>query len=167
MRLWTIGYGAWPANVRASRLVEALQGGGVTLVVDVRLSPCSSSPGPGRPYGPRPWTLQPEGAGIGELLRGSGVAYEWMVELGNPQRRDPSMAVLRAHLADPGGGWPVHRGLERLAERVRQPGAAVALLCACKDAGACHRTVVAEALSARHFGGRLDFRECKAQSPKA
>ena len=41
MRLWTVGYGAWPASSRAGRLVESLAARGVTRLVDVRLSPCA------------------------------------------------------------------------------------------------------------------------------
>src|SRR5262249_20294734 len=132
MLLWTVGYGAWPVATRAGRLVAALGKAGVNLLVDVRHSPCASDPVPGRPYAPRPRNLQADPAGgIVGLLGGAGIAYEWMVELGNPQRQDPAMAVLRAQLDDPAGLWPVHRGLERLAEVVRRPGRTVALLCAC------------------------------------
>jgi hypothetical protein len=163
--LWTVGYGAWPAGMRAARLVEALAGRGVDRLVDVRLIPCSSDLDPGRTYGPRAWHLQPGGEGIVALLGGVGISYEWIVELGNPQRQDPAMAVLRAHLADPGGDWPVHRGLARLADRVRRPGAVVALLCACADPGRCHRMLVADALADRHFGGALAVRDVRTGRP--
>jgi hypothetical protein len=156
--LWLVGYGAWPASTRAARLVEALKGRGVSDLVDVRLNPCSSDPVPGRPYGPKPWNLQAGEAGIVGLLAAGGIGYRWLNELGNPQRQDPAMAVLRAHLADPSGGWPVHRGLERLAALVSS-GGTLALLCACGDGRTCHRTVVAEALNARHFAGALKLRE--------
>lgn len=156
MRLWTVGYGLWPAPKRAERLVEALSQRGITRLVDVRHSPCASDPDPTSRYGPRPWNLQVGPAGIRMLLAGSGIAYEWLVELGNPQRHDPEMAVLRSHLADTSGGWPVHRGLERLAAIVRRPGEVAAILCACAEARTCHRTVVAHALAGLHFGGSLD-----------
>lgn len=159
MDLWLAGYGAWPTSSRAAGLVEALRSAGVALLVDVRHSPCASDPTPGRPYGPRPWNLQAGPGGIVGLLAEGGIAYEWIVELGNPQRRDPTMAVLRCQIDDPAGGWPVHRGLNRLAERVRSDGGPVALLCACQDGRTCHRTVVAEALNAAHFGGMLILRE--------
>jgi Protein of unknown function, DUF488 len=158
--LWTAGYGAWPVSVRAERLVAALSQRGVTRLVDVRLSPSASDVKPGR-YGPKPWTLQPGRSGIVGLLEAAGIAYEWLVELGNPQRHDPMMAVLRAHLADPAGGWPVHRGLDRLAALVEQPGDLVALLCACADDRTCHRTVIAHALAARYFDGRLIIRDLR------
>lgn len=159
MELWSVGYGAWSAPVRAERLVAILGRRGVTRLIDVRLSPCAASPEPLRPYGPRPWNLQAPPAGIVTLLAPAGIAYEWIVELGNPQRQDPAMTILRAHLADPGGGWPVHRGLDRLAGRVRESGAVVALLCACAAARTCHRTLIAGALSERHFAGDLVLRE--------
>jgi hypothetical protein len=159
--LWMVGYGGWPTSVRAGRLVAALSGRGTTRLVDVRLNPCASDVKPGR-YGPKPWTLQPGGSGIVGLLGPAGIAYEWMAELGNPQRHDPAMAVLREHLADPGGGWPVDRGLERLAGLVRRPGEVVALLCACADDRACHRTVIARALSERAFAGRLIIRDVRS-----
>lgn len=160
--LWSVGYNAWQAPVRAGRLVGALLDRGVNLVIDVRLNPCGSDAEEGRRYGPKPWTLQPGDAGIVGLLRAAGIAYEWSVELGNPQRRDRKMAVLRGHLADPEGDWPVHRGLDRLADAVRRLGAEVALLCACADADRCHRTLIARALAERAFGGRLVLREVKS-----
>jgi hypothetical protein len=163
--IWTVGYGAWPASSRADRLVASLSGRGIALLVDVRLSPCSSDLDPARAYGPRPWHLRAgEGEGIEALLGGSGIAYEWIVELGNPQRQDPSMAVLRSQLADPTGRWPVHRGLARLADLVRAGPSPLALLCACADPTRCHRSLLAGALSDRHFGGRLAIREVRSGS---
>jgi Domain of unknown function DUF488 len=146
-------------------LVEALRSRGVTRLVDVRLSPCASDPGEGRPYGPKPWNLQTGRSGLARLLEASGIAYEWLVELGNPQRRDPAMTVLRAHLADPLGGWPVHRGLDRLASLLESPGQVVALLCACEDWRTCHRTLVARALADRAFGRKLDLRDVRTGDP--
>jgi Domain of unknown function DUF488 len=159
--LWLAGSGAWPVARRAGSIVEALRARGVTRLVDVRHSPCASDPTAGRPYGPKPWNLQAGGSGLVGLLEPSGIAYEWLVELGNPQRRDPSMAILRSHLADPEGGWPVHRGLELLADRVRRAGESVAILCACEDSRTCHRLVIARALADRHFGGRLRLLDLK------
>src|SRR5215213_8600675 len=117
--LWTIGYGTWPSPVRAERMVLALLAAGITRLVDVRLNPCASGVKPGA-YGPKPWTLQTGNSGIVGLLAPAGIAYEWIAELGNPQRQDKTMAVLREHLADPRGEWPVHRGLDRLTALVDQ-----------------------------------------------
>jgi hypothetical protein len=146
--LWLAGYGAWPVATRAERLIGSLRAHHVTCLVDVRLNPCASDVKPGR-YGPKPWTLQSSGAGIDGLLASAGIAYEWIVELGNPQRHDRAMAVLREHLADPERRWPVHRGLDRLAELATRPGEVIALLCACADYRSCHRTLIARALLAR------------------
>ena len=159
--LWTVGYNAWPAPVRAERLVGALVDRGVNRVIDVRLNPCGSDAEEGRRYGPKPWTLQPGDAGIVGLLRAAGIAYDWFVELGNPQRRDPRMAVLRGHLDDPEGGWPVHRGLDRLASAVRRPGAEVALLCPAPTPIAATVRSSRRALAERAFDGRLLLREVK------
>src|SRR3954451_3805501 len=156
--LWLVGSGRWPVAHRAGRLVESLSGRGVTRLVDVRLNPCASDVRPGR-YGPKSWTLQAGGQGIAGLLTCSGIAYEWLAELGNPQRHDPEMAVLREHIADVDGGWPVHRGLARLADLVRRPGEVIALLCACADDRVCHRTVIARALSDIGFGGGLVLKD--------
>ncbi len=160
-RLWLVGYGAWPASRRADGLVGALRDRGVTRLVDVRLSPSSSDPEEGRPYGPKPWNLQKGRAGLVGLLAGAEIDYEWLVELGNPQRRDPAMTILRSHLVDPLARWPVHRGLERLAGLVREPGQVIAILCACEDARTCHRALIGRALSDRHFGGRLDLMDVR------
>jgi hypothetical protein len=162
-QLWTVGYGAWPSAVRAERLVGALQGRGITRLVDIRLNPCASGLKPGS-YGPKPWTLQAGPAGIVGILEPASIAYEWIVELGNPQRHDPSMSVLRAHLNDVERDWPVHRGLEQLACRIRQPGEVVAILCACADEGRCHRRVIAQALAERAFKGRLVIRDVRTGS---
>jgi hypothetical protein len=159
--LWVVGYGGWPASVRAERLVAALDQRGVTFLADVRLNPGASDIKPGR-YGPKPWTLQPGRSGIVGLLEPAGIDYQWFVELGNPQRHDPLMALLRAHLADPGGGWPVHRGLTRLADLVQTPGEVVALLCGCATYQSCHRTLIARSLAARWFDDRLIVRDVKS-----
>jgi hypothetical protein len=163
--LWLAGYGAWPAPKRAAGLVEALQARGVTRLVDVRLAPCSSDLTPGRPYGPKPWNLQARKAGIVERLSEASIAYEWIVELGNPQRQDPAMTILRAHLADSAGDWPVHRGLERLARRIREPGAVVAALCACADGRHCHRLVIGQAVCQREFRGQLALLDLRTAQP--
>jgi hypothetical protein len=158
--LWTVGYGAWPAAVRAERLVATLAARGVTRLVDVRLNPCASDVRAGR-YGPKPWTLQAGSEGIVGLLAAAGIAYDWLVELGNPQRHDKTMAVLRAHLADPAADWPVHRGLDRLDALVSAPGEVVSLLCACADFRVCHRTLIARSLASRRGPTALPIRDVR------
>ncbi|MDR3636668.1 MAG: DUF488 domain-containing protein [Isosphaeraceae bacterium] len=158
--LWTVGYGAWPTPVRAERLVASLVARGVTRLVDVRLNPCSSDVNEGR-YGPKPWTLQTGQAGIVGILNAAGIAYEWLVELGNPQRHDKAMTVLRAHLADHAADWPVHRGLDRLEALVGSQRAVVSLLCACADVRVCHRWLIARALAARRNASGLVIRDVR------
>ena len=162
MDLWLVGYGAWSAPTRAARLVEALVARGVTHLVDVRLCPCAFDPTPGRPYGPKPWNLQAGSAGIVGRLAQAGIGYTWMVELGNPQRQD----------RDGHSPRPSRRRRRRVARSSRpgatgvdapRGGATYALLCACGDGSACHRTVVAQALNARHFAGTLTLREVVAR----
>jgi Protein of unknown function, DUF488 len=165
-KLWLVGYGAWPASKRAEGLVRTLLERGVTRLVDVRLSPSASDPQPGRTYGPKPWNLQTgRESGLVGLLGIAGIDYSWLVELGNPQRRDPAMTILRSHLDDPLGAWPVHRGLDRLAALIRQPDEVVAILCACEDWRTCHRTLVARALADRQFDGKLTLLDARSSQP--
>jgi uncharacterized protein (DUF488 family) len=143
--LFTIGYNKWKSKERIERLLEALSESGVTLLVDVRHSPCSPNTSLNAQYGPKDVNLQANGQGLAAHLRAAGIEYRWLVELGNPQKNDPEMLILREHLADMEGNWPVQRGLRLLEELVRTPDARVALLCACKEYDKCHRTLVADA----------------------
>jgi hypothetical protein len=98
--------------------------------------------------------LQANG-GIERVLREAGIDYQWLVELRNPLKRDPSMAVLKAQLAAADDKWPVHRGLSLLAAIVRDETNRSCLLCACVEYRMCHRLVIAEALAERHFVRQL------------
>lgn len=142
--LFTAGYGRWPPAERMKRFLAALKVAGVTLLIDTRHSPCSSSTGPDALYGPKAWNLQTGEEGIAPAVRAAGLSYLWAVELGNPQKNDPEMAVLRAHLADAAGGWPVQRGLALLRPLVFERGERCCLLCACAKSAGCHRTLIAE-----------------------
>ena len=150
--IFTIGFTS-PAANRWQRLVAALKGAGVEVLVDIRHSPCASDPDPNTKshYGPRDWNLQLPPAGIASGLETAGISYLWLVELGNPQKRDPQMQILRHQVAQP-GGWPVHRGLEVLRDLVIRQGKRCCLLCACEDYATCHRSVIADAF-------------CKAANP--
>ena len=157
--IYTLGYGRWPANMRLERLVQALLDGGITTLADIRHSPCPSNLNPQAPYGPRDWNLQYAGQGLDDHLRQVGIEYLWIVELGNPQKNDREMRILRAHLAEPDEPWPVNRGLDLLQRLVRKKGQRCCVLCACKDYDSCHRKLIAEAFSTRFFGGNLEIRE--------
>ena len=159
IELLTLGYGRWPAKVRGPRLADALKRARVDLLVDIRHSTCASNLDPAHHYGPRDWHVRPGGAGIVTLLRDAGIDYRWLVELGNPQKTDPEMTVLREHLSDPEGGWPVHRGLAELRGLVVDEGRRCCLLCACEKYEGCHRKVVAEAFRARAGGPAVSLVE--------
>lgn len=81
-------------------------------------------------------------------MEAEGIDYRWFVELGNPQKNDPNMTILREQLHSRDEQWPVNRGLLLLRDILMkiEP---CALLCACADAGRCHRTVVAMAAKER------------------
>jgi uncharacterized protein (DUF488 family) len=144
MNLFTIGYSYWPTAKRMDSLIASLKSAGVRLLIDTRHSPCASQITPGGTYGPHEWNLQAGPHGLAHRLAEEGIDYRWLVELGNPQKNDPAMTILRAHLASRDDQWPVNRGLTLLAEILRKTGPC-ALLCACADYRHCHRTVVAEA----------------------
>ena len=96
--LYTIGYGGWKdTKRRMAGVLAALQSVDVTLLVDIRHSPCASDPHGPSNYTARPWHLQGD-AGIEAELAQIGIQYRWIVELGNPQKRDKEMLILRKQL---------------------------------------------------------------------
>jgi uncharacterized protein (DUF488 family) len=141
--LFTIGYNAWTARERMERMVHALLEAGVTMLVDIRHSPCPSDPSGRTMYGPKPWSLQQEGGLLAELEK-LGLRYAWLLELGNPQKNDREMAILKWHLADRDHAWPVHRGLLQLGKLVGE-GHVCCLLCACAKYDQCHRQLIVDA----------------------
>lgn len=154
-KLYTMGYQKWQPASRATKIKKHLLDAGVSRVIDIRINPCSSDPNPSSNYGPREWHLQIPGSGIVSLLRDPNdnidIDYAWVAELGNPQKRDEKMLVLRAHLQDQDSGWPVHRGLDLL-EAFIQGGDVCCLLCACKEYDKCHREIIADAMAERING---------------
>src|SRR5437867_2889839 len=98
MKLFTAGYGRWPVATRMESLIAALKDAGVTLLIDARHSPCASQMSSTSHYSAQDWNLQAGEKGIAALLRRAGIDYRWLVELGNPQKNDPKMAVLKEHL---------------------------------------------------------------------
>jgi uncharacterized protein (DUF488 family) len=90
---------------------------------------------------------------------GAGIRYTWLVELGNPQKVDPAMAILREQLKFRDNIWPVQRGLALLNELVRVESNRCCLLCACAEFESCHRKVVAEAFCERYFEGKLTIED--------
>lgn len=155
MQLCTVGYGRWAPGERTARLLRVLQEAHVTTLVDIRHAPCSSQLSPDSTYGPRDWHLQTAGQGLSAQVARVGISYRWLGELGNPQKNDPAMTILRAHLASADDQWPVNRGLRLLAQLLHDRDQVCCLLCACKDYDGCHRKLIAEALTTRFFAGQL------------
>lgn len=151
MTLYTLGYGKWPVGTRAASVLRALQAHHVELLVDIRHSPCASdwNPASTGPYRMQPWHLQTADSGIEALLRTVGIRYLWLVELGNPQKNDPQMKILRAHLSSADRRWPLNRGLDLLESFVIHQKQRCCLLCACADVESCHRRIIAETAQSR------------------
>lgn len=160
--LFTLGYGSWKTtSKRIDGLISALHAAGVAMLIDTRHSPCASDPGTVGNYTAKPWNLRVAGeAGIADRLREAGVAYRWLVELGNPQKRDPQMTILRHQLATNDPCWPVNRGLTLLAEFVSD-GGPCCLMCACAEFDHCHRSLIAHELNRRHFDQTLTIRDLR------
>jgi uncharacterized protein (DUF488 family) len=139
-------------------MLGALKAAQVDTVVDIRHSPCPANSNPKSNYGPQGWHLLAGGVGLDGHLRQAGIEYLWLGELGNPQKNDKDMAILRQHLAEQERAWPVNRGLLVLKELVDE-GKTCCLLCACKDYEACHRKLIAETLRQRFYGGELEIED--------
>src|SRR5438105_1122432 len=148
MVLYTIGYARWPTARRMAGMIAALKSAGVRLLIDTRHSPCASQIDRHSHYGPRDWNLQAGDAGLPTALQREGIDYRWLVELGNPQKNDPTMTILREQLVSADERWPVNRGLKLLRQILLEAGPC-ALLCACADFRRCHRTVIVEAARER------------------
>jgi hypothetical protein len=157
LALYAVGYGRWPVVGRIEGVMGAIAAAKIGTVVDARLSPCA--PSLSGNYGPKPWNLQPSGdgraQGLAAHLEAAGVGYEWIPELGNPQKNDPEMSVFREHLRDASGRWPVARGLARLRDLVTGGPKPVCLLCTCRLLERCHVGLLIEALATRLDGRPL------------
>lgn len=159
MTLYTVGYGQWETKERVACLLQALKAAEVTMLVDIRHSPCASNLEPRSNYGPKAWNLQVADGGIVPYLEREGIAYRWLSELGNPQKNDPAMAILRAHIASGDDQWPVNRGLTLLRPLVLDDGIRCCLLCECPRYDRCHRKLIAETVRVRFFVDRLELRD--------
>ena len=154
--LYTMGYGNWPTTQRMAGMLDALKHHGITMLIDIRQSPCASDPTPNTNYSAKDWNLQATG-GIEAQLHGRGIEYRWLMELGNPQKRDRTMKVMRAHLESGDDRWPVVRGMRMLAALLEDTSHTYCLLCACAEYEACHRKLVAETLNATFLNGDLEI----------
>lgn len=143
--IYTIGYGRFPTKQRIPELLEKLSSAKIELLVDIRHSPCPSQLDPASNYGPRAWNLQLDNGGLPRSLSEKNIAYLWLVELGNPQKNDPEMAILWQHIESEDLKWPVNRGLQLLKDELEKWNN-ICLLCACKNSNKCHRSIIADAL---------------------
>lgn len=123
--LWTIGYG----GRRPADFVALLRQAGVELVADVRLTPRGTMGSYTR--------AKSTDRGIQKLLSDGGIAYEWLHELGNPDRTDPGMEQFRAVVVPE---FPVRT--RRLIECASSQ--QTCLLCGCKNAATCHRSIITD-----------------------
>jgi uncharacterized protein (DUF488 family) len=146
--LYTVGYGGWPVAKRMQGLIMALSDAGITMLIDVRHSPCASDPTSATNYRAQAWNLQVTG-GIEMELAHQGIAYRWLVELGNPQKRDREMRILREQLDSGDLRWPIHRGLQLLDELLADASQRYGILCACADYSLCHRQLIARTVRSR------------------
>lgn len=157
MKIYVMGYGRWMPAQRIERMMQALKEASVNTLVDIRHSPCSSQPNSRGMYGPKDWNLRTEDNGITYHLEREEIEYVWLGELGNPQKNDKSMSILREHISSEDLKWPVNRGLELLHEIVQKKGRVCCILCACNHYEKCHRKLIAETFSTRYFAGKLEI----------
>jgi uncharacterized protein (DUF488 family) len=128
----TIGY----QDRTIGDVVAMLWSADVKVLVDVRLTPLSRKAGLSK-------------KGLADRLRGAGIAYLHLPQLGNPRdnrdafrrREQAAVARYRDELRTPEGQAALGQ-LLRLATQHR-----VALMCFERDAAQCHRSMVADALS--------------------
>ena len=131
MKLFTYGYGSIPIE----NAIEYLKGHGVSHVVDVRYSPNSRNPSYRR-------------AALEAALKGSGLLYTHLPELGNVNYKLtlPSGAI---RLSDADGGF---RKLHPLVAQAWATGGAVCILCVCKRPDGCHRRLVSDTFQSVYDG---------------
>lgn len=132
MRMFTVGYG----GRNPQDFLELLQQHGIQRIVDVRLRPDRASMGV---YS----KANADTKGIQRLLATHGIAYVSLPELGNVFMGCDDWRPRYERLLDAAG--------EVLTERLRALPLPVCLLCAERQASACHREVIAAYLAQRGY----------------
>jgi uncharacterized protein (DUF488 family) len=131
MKLATVGY----ERDTQPAVIERLKAAGVELVIDVRAVASSRKAGFSK-------TL------LSASLNAEGIGYVHLRELGTPKpgriaARKGHVAemheIFKAHMAEPAAQLELAKATDFVRE-----GRKVALLCYEADAGACHRSIVAE-----------------------
>lgn len=137
----TIGYEGRTADTLVACLVAAK----VSIVADVRLTPLSRKPGLSK-------------RALADRLHIAGIAYTHLPGLGNPtdnrepfRRGEPASLDRFRDLLESSVAYDDLSRLRLLAENQN-----VALICFERDATACHRSLVCEALQARCGGLTVD-----------
>ena len=128
-RIYSVGYEGLEVKAFAARLASS----GVSLVVDVRLTPSSRKPGFSR-------------KALTAALANAGIDYEHEPELGNPpdnrdsfRRGDGEQGSRRMREMLENGS---KSAVERLLQRAR--GQRIAVLCFERDRSRCHRDVITD-----------------------
>lgn len=120
-------------------LITHLRGAGVSVLVDVRLTPLSRKPGLSKRR-------------LADALASAGIAYVHLRELGNPKdNRDGFRAGdpdARERFRQLLSGADADRAMRHVSELLDND--VVALLCYEQDHAQCHRGLVADALAERH-----------------
>ncbi len=139
MKVFTIGYG----GRTVAELTSLLKDNGVRAIVDVRLRPDRASRGI--------WVkARTADKGIQRLMDEAGIEYRSLPELGNPFRDYPDWQERYRTFLETAG----HLLVSRL-DGIPEP---FCLLCAEKQASACHRQEIADYL-ARHRGAEVQHLE--------
>jgi uncharacterized protein (DUF488 family) len=132
--IWTIGY----EQATVAGVIGALAGAGVEVLADIRFLPLSRRPG---------FSKSALAAAAGE----AGIAYRHMKQLGTPAegraaaRRGDHAGLARIYA----GQLELPAALAAMAELRELAGERrVALLCYERDAAACHRSLLIDALLA-------------------
>lgn len=136
--LCTIGY----ERASLEGFVQALKAAGVETLIDVRSVP---------------WSQRPEFRqdALRKSLLAAGIGYVHIRALGNPDEgreaaRAGDVETYRAHMAAQIATADGQKGLARVADLARK--GPVSLMCYERDPARCHRSLVAEELTARGFG---------------
>ena len=131
-RIFTVGYG----GRKPEELTILLCNRGVKTIVDVRLRPDRAA------FGAYAKAKTPD-KGIEKLLRGAGLGYASLVELGNPFVDLKDWESRYRRLLDAAGDLLVER---LLLLALPTP---ICLLCCEKDPNQCHRRMIADFLARR------------------
>jgi uncharacterized protein (DUF488 family) len=129
-KLATIGYELAPQ----AKVIEALKGAGVEVLIDVRAVAASRRAGFSKGV-------------LSASVEDAGIEYLHLRELGTPKpgrmaaragRTGEMRAIFAAHMAEPAAQLQLAQAVEIAKHRK------VALLCYCAEASKCHRAIVAE-----------------------